>query len=286
MCRFAAYVGPEITIESLTTLPSHSIIKQSYHAQERLEPLNGDGFGIAWFNPGLSDEPAAYRAVTPAWNDENLIHLARVTRSTCILAHVRAASPGLGVSPFNCHPFLGDGFAFMHNGGVAGFSTLKRPLLRDVGDALWYGVRGTTDSEALFAVFRHKLASRTEDTKHERMRGALEATIARVLELSKEHGVTDVHQLNLCVTDGTNMVVTRFASNGEPNTLYVNEGRRYICVDGLCQMIEPDEHGGAVLVASEALSEGEDWERVPVNHSVMITPQREVQIRAIADHAS
>jgi len=46
MCRFAAYLGPEIFISSLVTEPHHSIIHQSYHAKERIEPLNGDGFGI------------------------------------------------------------------------------------------------------------------------------------------------------------------------------------------------------------------------------------------------
>jgi len=46
MCRFAAYLGLEIFISSLVTEPHHSIIHQSYHAKERIEPLNGDGFGI------------------------------------------------------------------------------------------------------------------------------------------------------------------------------------------------------------------------------------------------
>lgn len=280
MCRFAAYLGPEISIASLTTLPSHSIVKQSYRAQEREEPLNGDGFGVAWY--AADEEPAAYRAVTPAWNDENLMHLARVSESGCIFAHVRAASPGLGVSPFNCHPFLAGRYAFMHNGYIAGFPKIKRRLLRDLPEELWYGVRGTTDSETLFAVFQDEL-TRCEGKPAPRMRDALVGTIRRLLEVSREVGVEEAHQLNLCVTDGTRLAVTRFNSNvaDEANSLYVHEGRRYVCVGGLCQMIEPDERGGAVLVASERLSDDEGWSRIPGNHVLWVGEERSPTIEPI-----
>lgn len=284
MCRFAAYLGPALSLDALTTLPSHSIVKQSYQAREREEPLNGDGFGVAWFAPEVSDRPAAYRAVTPAWSDTNLLHLARVTRSECILAHVRAATPGLGVSPFNCHPFLGEGFAFMHNGYVAGFDRLKRPLLDTVDDARWYGVRGTTDSEVLFAIFRHAVARIDDQTEpHLRMLAGLRQVIARVSEASAARGVTDPHQLNLCVTDGRAMVVTRYQSH-EPEraeSLYVHEGRQYVCEGDLCRMVEPDEQGGAVLVASERLSDDEGWGRIPGNQAVVVSPERTIELRAL-----
>lgn len=280
MCRFVAYLGPSISLESLTTLPSHSIVLQSYRAQEREEPLNGDGFGVAWFAPEQSSDPAAYRAVTPAWSDENLLHLARVTQSRCILAHVRAATPGLGVSPFNCHPFLGDGFAFMHNGYIADFPKLKRPLLAEVSDELFYGVRGTTDSEVLFAVFRHHLATAPQGAPTvDRMRHAMNATIDRLRSLSSERNIDAPHQLNLCVSDGESIVASRYCSSdaAEPNSLYVHEGRRYVCIDGVCRMIEPDEAGGAILIASERLSEDDGWARIGVNQVISVGPDRQIQ---------
>ena len=46
MCRFVMYLGPEITMSSLVTEPSHSLIHQSMKSRERPEPLNGDGFGV------------------------------------------------------------------------------------------------------------------------------------------------------------------------------------------------------------------------------------------------
>ena len=92
MCRFTLYLGPKIRLSSLVVEPKHSIIDQSFHSQSQEEPLNGDGFGIAWYAPGLSEEPALFRSVTPAWNNSNLLELARVVESPLIFAHVRAAT--------------------------------------------------------------------------------------------------------------------------------------------------------------------------------------------------
>ena len=66
MCRFALYLGSPIRISSLITDPVNSIIHQSFHSHEREEPLNGDGFGLAWYVPELTDEPAIFKDVSPA----------------------------------------------------------------------------------------------------------------------------------------------------------------------------------------------------------------------------
>lgn len=56
MCRFVLYLGPSVTLDLLTTRPTYSIIHQSYKARMRVEPLNGDGFGLAWYVPEVSAE--------------------------------------------------------------------------------------------------------------------------------------------------------------------------------------------------------------------------------------
>src|SRR5687768_10683657 len=129
MCRFALYLGPPVGIDALITRPVNSIIRQSFQNQEREEPLNGDGFGVAWYVPEVSDEPVVFRSISPAWSNQNLLSLARVTRSPCVLAHVRAATPGLPVTETNCHPFTAGKLAFMHNGDLAGFRVFKRRLV-------------------------------------------------------------------------------------------------------------------------------------------------------------
>jgi ergothioneine biosynthesis protein EgtC len=282
MCRFVAYLGPPIALDALTTLPSHSIVKQSYQARERTEPLNGDGFGVAWYAPTRDERPARYRAVTPAWNDENLLSLARVVESGCVFAHVRAATPGLGVSQFNCHPFIDGSYAFMHNGHIKELALLKRRLMHELDDERWRSIRGTTDSEVLFALFR-QLVEGSDASGAERLLDGLRATIARLSEISREAGVDGPHLLNLAVTDGVHLAVTRY-STGDPEgaeSLYMHEGRRYVCEVDVCRMIDPDEAGGAVIVASERLSDDEGWVHIPGNHAVVVDKDRDVVMRSL-----
>ncbi len=158
MCRFTFYKGKPLLLSALLTEPEHSLIHQSFHARERDEPLNGDGFGVAWYAEG-HDEPALFRSVTPAWSNQNLRELSRVTASHCVLAHVRAATQGLQVGEPNCHPFRRDRIAFMHNGDIGGFAAIRRPLLEVLSDGSFNAIRGTTDSEHFFALLYDELAA-------------------------------------------------------------------------------------------------------------------------------
>lgn len=54
MCRFLAYHGEPIMIETLVASPSHSLIKQSQHAAESKSETNGDGFGVGGTASGRS----------------------------------------------------------------------------------------------------------------------------------------------------------------------------------------------------------------------------------------
>lgn len=42
--------------------PSDSLILQSFHARERHEPLNGDGFGVGWYVPSIDSTPCVVRS--------------------------------------------------------------------------------------------------------------------------------------------------------------------------------------------------------------------------------
>jgi glutamine amidotransferase len=200
MCRFVLYMGPETTLDVLTTRPSNSIIHQSFHSRLRKEPLNGDGFGIAWYVPDVSPDPAQFRSIQPAWNNVNLRHLARVCRSPVILAHVRAATNGTIVSEANCHPFIAGQFAFMHNGSVAAFNRIKREISQRLSDESYAWIQGTTDSEYLFALFCDNLHRFPNDDRTEAMANALEATIVEVSELAAKVRTADESFLNHLMT--------------------------------------------------------------------------------------
>ena len=118
MCRFLVYTGQELFLSDLSTHSEQSLILQSFKARERKEPLNGDGFGVGWYAPHIDPTPCVFTDVTPAWSNRNLRRLADKIRSACVFAHVRAASPGMGVTEFNCHPFQYRQFLWMHNGRI------------------------------------------------------------------------------------------------------------------------------------------------------------------------
>ena len=127
MCRFIAYIGEPILLDEILFKPKNSLIRQSIHAREASEPLNGDGFGLGWYMVDGHKSPGIFVSTQPAWNDQNLAHISSKIRSGCFFAHVRAASEG-GVSKYNCHPFQYKHLLFMHNGGIGGFKKIKRAL--------------------------------------------------------------------------------------------------------------------------------------------------------------
>lgn len=284
MCRFVLYSGPPITLDLLTTEPTHSIIHQSYQSRLRHVPLNGDGFGVAWYAHEISPQPAQFRSIQPAWNNVNLKHVARVSRSGMILAHVRAATEGLIVSESNCHPFVAGPYAFMHNGVVGGFLDFKRSLRESLSDDSYMGINGTTDSELLFARLRDHILRGKSPCELTRMAEALEATIHDVIELAP--GPTAPRStLNLAVSDGRRAVVSRCATNGgDPPSLYLCQGARYVCNDGVCSMEDGSSDDAAVLIASEPLTDDDTWQEVLANHLVMVAQDGSIRTRAIAFH--
>ncbi|NIP57553.1 MAG: class II glutamine amidotransferase [Gemmatimonadetes bacterium] len=280
MCRFTFYRGELLQLSDLVTEPENSLIHQSYAAQEREEPLNGDGFGLAWYVKDQR-EPAFFRSITPAWSNQNLECLARVLRSDCVLAHVRAASHGLEVTEKNCHPFTCDRFALMHNGEVGAFPAVRRRLLESLSDEAFSRIRGTTDSEHLFAAFMDELRKEEPSDGCSAMAAALERAIARILELVERHGDGVPSFLNVVVTDGEAAVVSRFtSSDSEPaHSLYVSHGARYVCEDGVCRMEAAEGASRAVLVSSEPLTDDVHWDPVPENHVVSIHEGLGVDVR-------
>ena len=125
MCRWLAYSGQPIHLETLVTQPRHSLVHQSLSASEAPAATNGDGFGVGWY--GAFEDPGLYRDILPAWSDDNLRSLCRQIASPLFFAHVRA-STGTATSRANCHPFAAGRWMFMHNGQVGGWETVRRRI--------------------------------------------------------------------------------------------------------------------------------------------------------------
>lgn len=281
MCRFLAYLGAPLVMADLLYRSDNSLILQSYHAKERPEPLNGDGFGVGWYTPSIDPTPCVFTSVTPAWSNLNLQRLAPHVESPCFFAHVRAASPGMRVSEANCHPFQHGRYLWMHNGSVGGFRAIKRALRRTLPDPLYDAIQGTTDSEHAFAVFLHALGDLERPRSAGEIAGSLAETVSRLERWKASAGITEPSYYNLAVTDGKVLAVTRHVSDPqlEPVSLYYCAGLKYECHGRVCRMIEAHPREHAAIVASEPLTEDHDqWHAVPAHHVVTVSARLEVGV--------
>ena len=156
MCRFVVYCGGKrLLLADLLTNPKHSIIKQSLDSKERIvSPVNGDGFGVGWYDNSSNDStPCVFVGTTPAWNNSNLHRLANHISSHLIFAHIRAASPGSPTNESNCHPFVYGKLMFMHNGDIPVFPSIKRKMMMLFPEHIFATIQGSTDSEFCFCLF-------------------------------------------------------------------------------------------------------------------------------------
>ncbi len=278
MCRFLVYRGESLFMADLLTRSEHSLIKQSYHARERTEPLNGDGFGVGWYDHGIDGIPCVFTSVRPAWSNRNLHRLADKIRSTCFFAHVRAATPGSPVSDLNCHPFQYRQLLWMHNGRIREFGRLRRHLLESLSDEVFDIIQGGTDSEHAFALFLNHLWPNVQHTDTTLLVDAMRACIRTIEDWSRAAGITEPSYCNFAVTDGYSVVVSRYASDpgAEPATLYYTLGSRFENRDGTYEMAPVVSIAGAAIVASEPITSlHQSWYTVPRNHLLVLTPELE-----------
>ncbi|HEU5247197.1 MAG TPA: class II glutamine amidotransferase [Candidatus Udaeobacter sp.] len=284
MCRFLCYRGPEILLCDLLYRPTNSLIRQSFHAKERTEPLNGDGFGVGWYAPQISSTPCVFASVTPAWSNQNLRQISEHVKSGCFFAHVRAASPGMRVSEANCHPFQYGRFLWMHNGVIRDFWHIKRRLRASLPDQFYNMIEGTTDSEHAFAVFLHLLGDPDHPHSTREIGEALVQTIDQLERWTAETGRSGPSYYNFAVADGQSVAAVRYVSDPlmEPQSLYYSTGGKYECRGGICKLCECHPSERTVIIASERLtSDAKDWVRVAPNHLLTVAPDLTVNVKLI-----
>lgn len=289
MCRLLIYKGNTITLADILTRPTHSIINQAFDSRLRIDtrrPINGDGFGVGWYTGSEDGQdtgpgPCIFTSINPAWNNQNLVRLAEKTRSKLIFGHVRASTAGV-LAEVNCHPFEFNSLMWMHNGGIADFSKVKRTMHGLLREEYFLFMQGSTDSECAFALFLNCLhdlgyppASHTSFDATV-LRQAMVNTIAKINALTDAAGVTDPSLLNFAVTDGTDVVCTRYVSSrtDEAASLFFSSGTSFhqTQTGGQYRMERRDKGQDIVLLSSEPLTfQRADWVTVPTNSILTIT---------------
>lgn len=275
MCRWLAYSGSPIYLETLLTKPSRSLVVQSRFARENFVegmaefpdgafPTNGDGFGIGWY--GDRESPGLYRDYRPAWSDRNLVNLAEQIKSGLFLAHLRAAYTGI-VQRTNSHPFRHERWLFQHNGEVSDFELMRRELQLEVAPQLYNFIQGTTDTETCF----YLALSLGMD---ENPKCGLERMTARVERAREFYGIEEPFRLTCAAADGEAIYAVRYSSDRKSKTLYHNKDSSGLRDLDTAGAIPSD----GIVVLSEPLDECTGcWEMVPES-SFMVVRNGEIEI--------
>ncbi|MGW0811982.1 class II glutamine amidotransferase [Streptomyces viridiviolaceus] len=211
MCRWLAYSGAPVLLDTILYKPEHSLIDQSLHARMGVETTNGDGFGVGWYGPHM-ETPAVVREIGPAWSDRNLREIAAHVRSSLFFAHIRA-STGSAVQQTNCHPFRHGRWMWMHNGAIDEFHLSRRELALAVDPSLYPYIEGSTDSEMMFFL---ALTLGLEDDPP----GAVARMVGMIERTGHDHGVEYPLQMTVAVTDGRRLWAFRYSSQGASRSLY------------------------------------------------------------------
>jgi gamma-glutamyl hercynylcysteine S-oxide hydrolase len=239
VCRFAAYHGDPLSPATLVFNGEHSLYSQSWSPREMLSgTVNGDGLGVAWYSDG---RPIRLLSDRPAWHTPHHRPLLESVASTSIVASVRNATEGLGIDKSSVAPLAFDRWTLTLNGYVTDFRAgFMRSFRTALPDDLYGNLVGSSDTETLFMLLVSRLRENCAPAD------ALRDLVAWVVERVSEEGSTT--QLNLALTDGMGLWVTRAGSLPQSNSLYVTSSWTHA--------------PAGVTVASEPLDAG-DWLPVP-----------------------
>jgi glutamine amidotransferase len=269
-------------VEELLYRSDSSLVSQVYDPK-MLSLLSLAGFGMAAWDPGShgAEVPFEYHIPEIPLFDSNLRSLSSKLRASAVLAHVRGVSYGASASAIghhNLHPFRYDGFrlALAHNGDLARFADMKYDLLAHIKPAIASRIRGTTDSEWMYALIMSQVADPTADLAADEIMSAVRKALEIIRSVRDKHDIHVSSSVNLFLCDGNDLVATRFTfdfgcypdnvnqANFNYLSLWYTFGRDYGLHDGEWKMRGGLDDQDSVIVASEPLTrDPSTWIEVP-----------------------
>ncbi|SNY51402.1 glutamine amidotransferase [Arsukibacterium tuosuense] len=259
MCRWIAYTGKPVYLDTLVTKPDHSLVVQSRHSQMNyttsgeLLSINGDGFGIGWYDK--RDTPGLFKDDLPAWHNTNLDNLCHQVQSHTFLAHIRATTTG-DIQRANCHPFGYKNWLFQHNGHISHFDKLRRPLQLKIAPELFPLLQGTTDSETFFYLaISYGLLDNPK--------AAMQKMVREVLQVLSNFDKDGVLNLSCAFSDGRKLYTLRYSYNEAPMTQFVSNDSG--CLQEFAED-KPQIPAASTIIVSEPLDNISDkWTKIPNN---------------------
>ncbi|MGV9249860.1 ergothioneine biosynthesis protein EgtC [Streptomyces sp. NPDC003697] len=229
MCRHLAYLGPAEPLGRILVDPPHSLYRQAWAPRhQRNGTVNADGFGVGWYAEG-DPVPARYRRAGPLWADLSFADLARVVRTTALLAAVRDATLAGADAEAAAAPFTAGRWLFSHNGAVTGWPDSLAAVSRTLPPGDLLSLEARTDSALVWALVLARLRGGDEAGQ------ALTDTVLEVAAAAPDS------RLNLLLTDGETITATAWG-------------------DTLWYLLEP---GHRTAVAAEPYDDDPRWTEVP-----------------------
>ena len=285
MCRALLYLGKPVLLDNLLFQPDSALVRQSY-MPKMLHMLNLAGFGMRAWDPASHDAatPFAYASDSLPVFDRNLKNLAGKVAAGCVLAHVRgvAYSTQVEISLQNVHPFQFPGVPLVlaHNGDLARFAEMRPGLARHVRPELARMVKGTTDSEWIYALVVSQLDDPYAVPTADALVAAVKAAIAILREERARLAIDTSSSVNLFMSDGTQVAALRYCFDfGRYSTadasrlheanlgflsLWYTVGRGYGLHEGEWKMTGGAENADSILIASEPLTRDvASWVEIP-----------------------
>jgi glutamine amidotransferase len=276
MCRWLVYIGNESkNIYDLIFTPSNSILKQSYQLpytpfttkeNKRDNITNVDGFGIGFYIN--KDTPFIYTSVKTPWSDINLERISKFFETKLLFTHIRGVKPfneNSWVYDLNCHPFTYKKYMFQHNGYISKFARIKPLLVSLLNSEGHKVIKGSTDSELIFALFisKHTLEELENGISIENMYKYLIDAIKIIIELNNN----TPSSFNIALTNQKNTICLRYinCNKEEPPSLYYKKKENSIIISS-----EPTE-----------FEEEYNWNLIPKNYYLFITNNKIIKKKEI-----
>jgi glutamine amidotransferase len=155
-------------------------------------------------------------------------------------------------------------------------------LINFIDENFFIHIKGSTDSECCFALFLHCLKVNGFDPDSgavcdlKILRKSVVDSIQHIKNWVKEVQVSNEPSLlNFAVTDGENIVVSRYVTSktDEAASLYFSTGSNFVEYSpGRFKMERMNKSQNLVMIASEPLTfERNDWLSVPTNSTISIS---------------
>lgn len=300
MCRVLSYLGAPILLEELFYKPDNSFIKQSYHPRYMPHLLNLAGFGMmAWDSTSHNPRsPYIYKTPQLPFYDENLKNISSKIKPYCLLTHLRGVTytEKQVVSRQNVHPFMfeGSNVALAHNGLLFEFEKMKFDLLDYINPSYQKNIRGTTDTEWIYALFLSQLAGPAEQYKTADIIAAIIETLKILQRIRHKHNITVNSPVNLFITDGKFLAATRFvfdfgwqlsdsqvSAHFTYHSLWYTYGESYEFFNNEYRM-KGGEKRASIIIASEPLTEdATTWVEVP-EYTLMVAEVKDGEVNIVS----